>query len=495
LFRSFGASDFLELAIAALLAVLAIAWPRLAEPYRRLAAHPRWCMAGLGILPIALRLAMLPYYPAPAPAGADDFSYLLLADTLTHGRFANPVHPMHRFFEAVFVLQEPSYSSIYPAGQGIVLAAGQLIFGSPWAGVLLSVGAFCALCYWMLRGWVSAEWALAGGLLAVCEFGPLCQWMNLYWGGAVSAVAGCLIFGALARRAAWLLGIGLGIQLLTRPFEFVLVVLAIAIFRPRVRWHVLVPITAAIVISVVQNHQVTGSWTTLPYEASRYQYGVPATFTFQPNPTPHRALTAEQQLDYAAQSAIHGDGTGFMRRLGERIHFYRFFFLAPLYLALPFFAWKRYAWVAATIAILALGTNFYPYFYPHYIAVATCLFVLMSVVSLARIGALPARIILILCAAHFLFWYGRTQPDTDGRAPVNEQLARAGGKQLVFVRYAPSHMFHEWIHNGADIDRARVVWAADLGDAENGQLRRYYPDRTVWLVEPDAHPVRLTPLQ
>ena len=29
---------------------------------------------------------------------------------------------MHRFFETNFVLQEPSYSSIYPLGQGIVLA-------------------------------------------------------------------------------------------------------------------------------------------------------------------------------------------------------------------------------------------------------------------------------------------------------------------------------------------------------------------------------------
>ena len=109
------------------------------------------------------------------------------------------MHPLHQFFETYFVLQEPSYSSIFPLGQGIVLAMGQVIFRNPWAGVAISVGLFCALCYWMLRGWTSPGWALAGGVLAAIEFGPLSQWMNSYWGGAVSACAGCLVFGALPR--------------------------------------------------------------------------------------------------------------------------------------------------------------------------------------------------------------------------------------------------------------------------------------------------------
>jgi hypothetical protein len=56
-------------------------------------------------------------------------------------------------------------------------------------------------------------------------------------------------------------------------------------------------------------------------------------------------------------------------------------------------------------------------------------------------------------------------------------------------------MFHEWIHNAADPDAARVVWAADLGAAENEKLRRYYPDRKAWLVEPDARPPLLIPYE
>ena len=44
----------------------------------------------------------------------------------------------------------------------------------------------------------------------------------------------------------------------------------------------------------------------------------------------------------------------------------------------------------------------------------------------------------------------------------------------------------------ADIDGSSVVWARDLGPAENEKLQRYYPDRTEWLLEPDAKPARLS---
>jgi hypothetical protein len=272
----------------------------------------------------------------------------------------------------------------------------------------------------------------------------------------------------------------------------------------------------------MQNKQVTGSWTTLPYALSQYQYGVPATFTVQPNPVPHRQLTREQQLDYEVQSQTHGPGTDtlstFWDRVAGRIRFYRFFFLAPLYLVLPVFLLalreRRFLWVIATLLLFSIGSNFYPYFYTHYIAAVTCLFVLMSVTGLERISSPNiARFILFLCFAHFCFWYGihlsGSEPlyaamvpyetwdainhgDPEGRIAIAGQLAQLSGKQLVFVRYYPQHEFREWVHNAADIDTARVVWARDLGPEENEKLRLYYPDRAAWLLEPDFRPPRLT---
>jgi hypothetical protein len=528
----FGASDFIELGLAIVLVAVILARARILAFARSLADRTIPSMLLLAAVPILLRLALLAHHPVPTPRVADDFSYLLLGDTLAHFRFANPAHAMHRFFEGVFVLQDPSWSSIYPLGQGIVLALGELVFRLPWAGVLLSVGAFAALCYWMLRAWIAAPWALAGGLLAALEFGPLSSWMNTYWGGAVSGIAGCLVFGALPRlprrKYAVVLGIGLSLELLTRPFEFMLLVLIVLLFFVPVRSLA----TAALVLlpafglTLLQNKKVTGQWTTLPYQLSRYQYGVPATFTFQPNPIPHRPLTVEQQIDYDAQVAAHGSSS-YMSRLGERVRFIRFFFLAPLYLALPafLFALKEPRFTRVTIAILLLwlGDAFYPYFYPHYIAAAACLFVLISVKGLEQLSRFSkfgsfskdaVTLILILCLAHFLFWYGIhlsgnenlliatsgnqswdeiNYGDPEGRAAINNELAKAPGKQLVFVHYSPQHGAQEWIHNAADVDASKVVWAIDLGPSEDDALRRYYPDRHAWLLEADAHPPKLLP--
>ena len=126
----------------------------------------------------------------------------------------------------------------------------------------------------------------------------------------------------------------------------------------------------AIGISLLQNKQVTGSWTTLPYTLSRYQYGVPAAFTWQANPQPHQDLTREQQLQYKMQTSFRASGPEtirtYLQRLEYRVRFYRFFFLPPLYVALPFFLAKlrepRFLWVALTLLLFALGVNFYPFF-------------------------------------------------------------------------------------------------------------------------------------
>src|ERR1017187_5351915 len=148
----FGASDFVEFALVALLVALVLARGAREPAARRFAERTGWSMLLLFALPVVLRLALLPHFPVPTPGGADDYGYILLADTLRHFRLTNPMHPMHRFFETVFVLQRPTYSSIYSPGQGLVLALGWDQFGHPWAGVALGVGAFCALVYWMLPG-------------------------------------------------------------------------------------------------------------------------------------------------------------------------------------------------------------------------------------------------------------------------------------------------------------------------------------------------------
>src|SRR5579863_7896501 len=123
----FGAADFLELFLALVLLCLAITLRPWIEPYgRKLAEKTWWCMALLAILPVSLRLLLLPHHPVPSPDIYDEFGHLFVADTLRHFRLSNPSHPLHQFFETFFTLQQPTYSSIYPIGQGIMLAVGRL---------------------------------------------------------------------------------------------------------------------------------------------------------------------------------------------------------------------------------------------------------------------------------------------------------------------------------------------------------------------------------
>jgi hypothetical protein len=527
---------------------MAILWrERLVAYASRLAARPALALLLVAALPVVLRLALLPGHPVPRPEIYDEFSHLLVADTLRHFRLANPPHALPQFFETFFVLQRPTYSSIYPLGQGLMLAIGWTLFGTAWAGVVLAIAAFCALCYWMLRGWTTPGWALLGGVFAAIEFGPLNQWMNNYWGGALAAAAGCLVFGALPRlsagprqRDALLLGTGLALHLVTRPYESIFLFLSVALwFAPSLRQPSavrklarLVPDAALIVLPALalllaQNKAVTGSWTTMPEMVSQYQYGVPSAFTFQTNPSPHVPLTPQQAMDYRMQLGFHGPETdtlsSFLLRLEYRVRYYRFFFPAPLYVALAAFLvclrrW-RYVWVAITLALFALGVNFFPAFQLHYVAACTCLFILIQIAGLERLQrVLPeaALLVIFLAVAQFVFWYSlhaffdsadfsrtarayETWDFIDHRAAtrrstVEDALAKIPGKVLVFVRYFPIHMFQdEWVYNRADIDGSRVVWARDLGAEEDEQLRRYFPGRSVWLLEPDARPPRLAP--
>ena len=221
----------------------ALLWPRasakwfggLESRFRRIARRKRAAVLVVGLAAVAARLAVLPVLPAPQPTIADEYSFLLGAETFAAGRMTNATPPLWKHFDTLHALEKPTYMSMYPPAQALFLAAGIALARQPFLGVLLGIGLMCAAICWMLQGWFSPGWALAGGCIAVARFAVFNYWANSYWGGAVAALGGALVLGALPRIVkserttdALLMGAGLAILANSRPYEGLVLSLPVA---------------------------------------------------------------------------------------------------------------------------------------------------------------------------------------------------------------------------------------------------------------------------
>jgi hypothetical protein len=143
---------------------------------------------------------------------------------------------------------------------------------------------------------------------------------------------------------------------------------------------------------------------------------------------------------------------------------------------------------------------------PHYFAPAVGLLLLPVLFSLRwlriRLDRAGALVILAFVACIFgrglvagvnAHRFGSTPPQEIAREKVLA-AGKPGERHLVIVRYSPEHSPHiEYVFNRADIDSSQIVWARDMGAEKNKELIDYYPNRRVWLLQPDAPPLSLLP--
>lgn len=294
-------TEFLQLLLLILVLTISVGGIRLAELpgvvgwARRTATRPSVVVALVGVVTYLGCLMVANFLHEPIPRVHDEFSYLLISDTLTSARVSNPSPPLPEFFDTFHVLMHPSYVSKYFPAQGLFLAIGQKLTGHPAVGIWLSSALACAATCWMLQVWVGPPWALLGSLMMVVQFGVFSYWSQSYWGGMVAALGGALFFGAARRlwdhfawqNAIWL-AVGVVILVNSRPFEGLLAVLPGSLlllwrfWRKRSRNQVAfwrsfaLPAGAILLIGAAAtsayNRSITGSLWKTPYILHEEQY-------------------------------------------------------------------------------------------------------------------------------------------------------------------------------------------------------------------------------
>ena len=498
----------------------------------------------VGLLVVCLRIALLPVLGVPEPDAHDEFSHLLAADTFAHGRLTNPTHPMWTHFESFHIIERPTYMSMYPPAQGLLLALGTRL-GHPWIGQLLVTAGMCSALCWMLQAWLPPGWALLGAMLTVLRIGILSYWLDSYWGGSVSALGGALVLGALPRLKkrpatgyAFVMGAGLAILANSRPYEgFLLsipVAAAIALWllspsHPRFSValkRVLLPLILLLGLAAVWTghyyHRVTGSPLRMTYEVNRETYAIAPYFIWgkpRPEPAYRHAVMREFYERELIDFINNRKPWNFVKFSAEKATAAWAFYLGPA-LTLPLVAlpWvlrdRRMRLPLLALGIFLVGIALETWVSPHYLAPATGLLFLIVVqcmrhvaewkwnnrrAGLALVRAVPmvmtAMIILRLVAIPI---HAHIEPPSPvgnlDRARIEWSLESSPGQHLVIVRYGiRHHLGTEWVYNKADINAAKVVWARDMGQAANQALLQYFSDRKVWLIEPDVLPPQIVP--
>jgi hypothetical protein len=373
------------------------------------------------------------------------------------------------------------------------------------------------------------------------RLGILSYWMNAYWCASVVALGGALVLGAwprLRKKMRPVHGIVLagGLLLLanSRPFEGL--VFSIPVGIAMMAWLIgnyraqfkrtlpalallLVVVAAGVAATAYYYDRVTGSPWRMTYTVNRDQYSAAPYFVWQklrPEPEYRHGVMRDYYRMETAQFLTNQTLPGYLERGAEKLVDWWRFYLGPLLtiplLALPWMIRQRKLRLPLAICgAMFAGFAMETWTLPHYFSPATgALYILLTQGlrhlhargGLARqtMRAVPvlalAMIFLRVAAAitHTPIEAAWPRGNLE-RAAILRELREMPRQQLVIVSYGPDHDLHrEWVWNEASIDEAKVVWARDMGDAQNQELLEYFKNRQVWRLDADDPSPKLQPV-
>jgi len=166
--------------------------------------------------------------------------------------------------------------------------------------------------------------------------------------------------------------------------------------------------------------------------------------------------------------------------------------------------WNAFAFLVILLATVTIFLETQSY--PRKLAPATCLLILLVVQGLRHLrlcqwhgrptgrclaDLLVAIFVISVTISFFSVFHSSSWLASRQRAQIESQLLEDSHHHLILVREGedvyngPYYPHFEWVNNRADIDAAKVIWARDLGPAQDRKLLEYFKDRKIWRLHAD----------
>ncbi len=467
-----------------------------------------WALLALLGLTVAVALVVRAVvYPAMS-WNRDEATYLWQVRALRAGQLLTTTGGAPHFFQPWLTgIRGGQFFSQYTLGWPGVMLVADLLFGSSaaamvWGTMLAVLGTY------VFTREVTRDRTLALVTAALMLASPMVITQSGVYLGYLFSLGVGLLFGAallagLRRSRPWLFvaaGALLGVLFITRPFDAVLWALAMGgygIFTTWRQWPRQVRAAAWVcagfvpflVITLIHNRIVTGSFTQFPFTAKepldKFGFGY------------RRLMPGIPGIDYTVGQAVRGTwvngfflpqflvGTylglalaavGLWRRRRDRTTLLLLAMMVVFPLGYFMFWGNR---LASGFAYLSGPVYFLPLFVPLCIGIATALLALWR-----RRRGLVIGLCCLGVVATVPFLYDKSAMNrriSEAQVPWEHSTDSLPGKPLVIVRDSGPYLLHfnPFSQNGPDLD-GRVLYAVDRG-AKSFDLLDRYPNRTPYL--------------